>query len=64
MPVLKTPDANANSKAAPAVSFFTRSCSPVSAGNNFFGFVVHLVIQVMQLPYLLLLIRGFSLYFP
>uniref|UniRef100_A0ACD5X0Z1 Uncharacterized protein n=1 Tax=Avena sativa TaxID=4498 RepID=A0ACD5X0Z1_AVESA len=33
MPMLKTPDANATSHAAPAVSFFTGSCSPVSAGS-------------------------------
>uniref|UniRef100_A0ACD5XHY0 Uncharacterized protein n=1 Tax=Avena sativa TaxID=4498 RepID=A0ACD5XHY0_AVESA len=33
MPMVKTPDANATSIAAPAVSFFTGSCSPVSAGS-------------------------------
>jgi hypothetical protein len=38
MPMVKAPDANATSNAAPAVSFFTGSCSPVSAGKNFFRF--------------------------
>ncbi|CAM0871958.1 unnamed protein product [Alopecurus aequalis] len=33
LPMLKTPDANAVSNAAPAVSFFTGSCSPDSAGS-------------------------------
>ena len=36
LPVLKTPDANAVINAAPAVSFFTGSCSPGSAGTIFF----------------------------
>ncbi|XP_047083831.1 uncharacterized protein LOC124694955 [Lolium rigidum] len=33
MPMVKAPDANATSNAAPTVSFFTGSCSPVSAGS-------------------------------